>query len=84
MGAVVTAVVFAASLNGLVTHPDRYGWNWGVLVENQGGYGGFLPDQVTPATLGDGDGPLDHEMSTIPGIRDGRPSGSPNSRSTAK
>jgi hypothetical protein len=68
VGAVVTAAVFAASLNGLVTHPDRYGWNWGVLVENQGGYGGFLPDQVTPATLGDGDGPLDHFMSTIPGI----------------
>ena len=70
VGAVVTAVVFAASLNGLVTHPDRYGWNWGVLVENQGGYGGFLPNQVTPATLGNGDGPLlDHEMSTIPGIK---------------
>ena len=69
VGAVVTAVVFAASLNGLVTHPDRYGWNWGVLVENQGGYGGFLPNQVTPATLGDGDGPLDHEMSSIPGIK---------------
>jgi hypothetical protein len=69
VGVVVTAVVFAASLNGLVTHPDRYGWNWGVLVENQGGYGGFLPDQVTPTTLGDGDGPLDHEMSTIPGIQ---------------
>ena len=69
VGAVVTAVVFAASLNGLVTHPDRYGWNWGVLVENQGGYGGFLPDQVTPATLGDGDGPLDQEMSTIPDIK---------------
>ncbi len=68
VGAVVTAAVFAASLNGLVTHPDRYGWNWGVLVENQGGYGGFLPSQVTPATLGNGDGGLDHVMSTIPGI----------------
>ena len=28
-----------------------------------------FPDQVTPATLGDGDGPLDQEMSTIPDIK---------------
>lgn len=69
VGAVVTAAVFAASLNGLVTHPERYGWNWGVLVENQGGYGGYLSNQPTPATLGDGDGPLDHEMATIPGVK---------------
>jgi ABC-type lipoprotein release transport system permease subunit len=39
--AVVTAVVFGASLNGLVSHPVRYGWNWDVLIQEQGGYGNF-------------------------------------------
>lgn len=68
VGAVVAAAVFAASLNGLVTHPDRYGWNWQVLVQNEGGYGSFLPDNAGPGTLGNGDGPLDQEMATIPGI----------------
>jgi hypothetical protein len=24
--------VFGASLNGLVTHPVRYGWNWTLLI----------------------------------------------------
>ncbi len=41
VAAVVTAVVFGASLNGLVTHPVRYGWNWDVLIQSQGGYGNF-------------------------------------------
>ncbi len=39
--ALVTAVIFAASLNGLVTHPARYGWNWDVLIQAEGGYGNF-------------------------------------------
>jgi hypothetical protein len=39
--AVITAVVFGASLNGLVSHPVRYGWNWNVLIQSQGGYGNF-------------------------------------------
>jgi FtsX-like permease family len=68
VGAVVTAVVFATSLNGLVTHPERYGWNWEVLIQNEGGYGDFLPPNVTAATLGNGDGGLDQEMAKIPGI----------------
>ena len=37
--AVITAAVFGASLNGLVSHPVRYGWNWNVLIQSQGGYG---------------------------------------------
>ena len=37
--AVITAVVFGASLNGVVSHPVRYGWNWNVLIQSQGGYG---------------------------------------------
>src|ERR1700691_1709179 len=39
--AVVTAVVFGASLNGLVTHPAQYGWNWTLLMDTQGGYGSW-------------------------------------------
>ena len=66
--AVVTAVVFGASLNGLVTHPARYGWSWGVLLQDEGGYGSFLPPTVTPATFGDGDGSVDRLMATQPGV----------------
>jgi hypothetical protein len=39
--AVVAAVVFGASLNGLVSHPVRYGWSWDVLLQAEGGYGNF-------------------------------------------
>src|ERR1700728_2140113 len=39
--AVVTALVFGASLNGLVSHRVRYGWNWDVLIQEQGVYGNF-------------------------------------------
>ena len=67
--AVVAALVFAASLNGLVTHPSRYGWNWNVLMQNEGGYGSFLPNDVSVATIGNGDGPLDHLLASMPGIR---------------
>jgi hypothetical protein len=44
--AVVMAAVFGASLNGLVTHPARYGWNWTVLMDTQGGYGSWPPSQM--------------------------------------
>jgi hypothetical protein len=44
--AVVMAVVFGASLNGLVTHPSRYGWNWTLLMDTQGGYGSWPPSQM--------------------------------------
>ena len=37
--AVVMAIVFGASLDGLVHHPARYGWNWDLLIEAAGGYG---------------------------------------------
>jgi hypothetical protein len=44
--AVASAVVFAASLTGLISHPVRYGWNWNVLVQAEGGYGSFNPPIV--------------------------------------
>ena len=44
--AVVTAVVFGASLNGLVTHPAQYGWNWTLLMDTQGGYGSWPVSQM--------------------------------------
>jgi hypothetical protein len=28
-----SATVFGASLNGLMTHPARYGWNWTLLMD---------------------------------------------------
>jgi hypothetical protein len=66
--AVVAAVVFGASLNGLVSHPDRYGWNWGVLLQDQGGYGSFLSPTVTRATFGHGEGEVDRLVAAQPGV----------------
>jgi hypothetical protein len=66
--AVVTATVFGASLHGLVTHPDRYGWRWQVLIQDQGGYGDFLPASTTFATLGDGDGSVDRLLGSLPEV----------------
>ena len=43
---VVMAAVFGASLNGLVTHPVRYGWDWTLLMDSEGGYGSWLPAQM--------------------------------------
>ena len=43
VAAVVSAVVFGSSLTGLISHPVRYGWNWNVIIQAQGGYGSFSP-----------------------------------------
>src|SRR5215469_1814538 len=44
--AVVSAVVFGTSLDGLVSHPVRYGWTWDVLIQAEGGYGSFAPGSI--------------------------------------
>jgi putative ABC transport system permease protein len=41
--AVVSAVVFNASLTGLASHPARYGWNWDTVIQAEAGYGSFEP-----------------------------------------
>ena len=41
--AVVTAVVFSASLSGLTAHPARYGWDWDLAIQAESGYGFFAP-----------------------------------------
>ena len=50
--AVVMAAVFGASLNGLVTHPARYGWNWTLLMDTDGGYGSWPPAQMKKLVSG--------------------------------
>jgi hypothetical protein len=45
--AVVTAVLFGASLSGVISHPVRYGWNWDALIQAQGGYGNFVGTNLT-------------------------------------
>jgi hypothetical protein len=45
--AVVTAVVFSASLGGLTTHPARYGWDWDLVVDAEAGYGAFTPGMMS-------------------------------------
>ena len=47
--AVVTSVVFGASLTGLTTHPARYGWNWDVVLQAQAGFSQFQPGALQPA-----------------------------------
>jgi len=44
--AVAMAVVFGASLTGLVANPARYGWNWTLLMDTQGGYASWPPSQM--------------------------------------
>jgi len=39
--AVTAVAVFGTSLTGLITHPERYGWNWNVLIQAEGGYGNW-------------------------------------------
>ena len=41
--AVTIAVVFGTSLTGLISRPARYGWNWNVLIQAEGGYGNWSP-----------------------------------------
>jgi hypothetical protein len=43
VAAVVMAVIFGTSLTGLISHPARYGWNWDVVIQAEGGYGSFTP-----------------------------------------
>jgi ABC-type lipoprotein release transport system permease subunit len=45
--AVVTAVVFSASLGGLTSHPARYGWDWDLVVDAEAGYGAFTPGTMS-------------------------------------
>ena len=47
VAAVVAALVFSASLGGLVSHPEQYGWNWTLLVQSQGGWGAWSPAAMT-------------------------------------
>ena len=44
--AVVTAVVFSASLGGLTAHPARYGWDWDLAIQAESGYGAFAPGMM--------------------------------------
>jgi putative ABC transport system permease protein len=50
--AVTAVAVFGASLTGLITHPERYGWNWNVLIQAEGGYGNW--SETTMNRLVDG------------------------------
>ena len=45
--AVVMATTFGASLSGLISHPVRYGWNWNVLMQAEGGFGNFTPGALS-------------------------------------
>jgi FtsX-like permease family len=50
--AVTIAVVFGASLTGLVANPARYGWNWTLLMDSQGGYESWPPSQMNRLVSG--------------------------------
>ncbi len=50
--AVVTAVVFNASLAGLTSHPARYGWDWDLAIQAEAGYGSFNPGTMEKLLAG--------------------------------
>jgi hypothetical protein len=52
VAAVVTAVVFNASLAGLASHPARYGWNWDTVIDAEAGYGSFSPGAMKKLLAG--------------------------------
>jgi ABC-type lipoprotein release transport system permease subunit len=54
--ALVAALVFGASLTGLITHPAEYGWNWDLVIQSQGGWGSWPP------------GALDKPLAAQPGV----------------
>jgi predicted lysophospholipase L1 biosynthesis ABC-type transport system permease subunit len=49
---VTAALLFSASLGGLVSHPEQYGWNWTVLIQSQGGYGAWEPTAMVHLVSG--------------------------------
>jgi hypothetical protein len=49
---VVTAVVFGASLTGLVSHPARYGWDWDIAIQTQAGFSAFIPGRLSKLISG--------------------------------
>jgi FtsX-like permease family len=51
--AVVTAVVFGASLSGLTAHPARYGWDWDLAIQAESGYGFFAPAKTQKLISGE-------------------------------
>ncbi|MDX6334657.1 MAG: putative transport system permease protein [Streptosporangiaceae bacterium] len=50
--AVVCVVVFGTSLDGLISHPVRYGRAWDVLIQAEGGYGSFAPGSISRLLAG--------------------------------
>jgi putative ABC transport system permease protein len=50
--AVVSTVVFNASLAGLTSHPARYGWNWDTVIQAEAGYGSFEPGVMSKLMAG--------------------------------
>jgi hypothetical protein len=50
--ALVAALVFGASLSGLVNHPAEYGWNWNLLIQSQGGWGSWPPGALDKTVAG--------------------------------
>jgi FtsX-like permease family len=50
--ALVAALVFGASLTGLVSHPAEYGWDWDLLIQSQGGWGSWPPGALDKTFTG--------------------------------
>ena len=60
---VLSTVVFSASLNNLVTHPNLYGWNWDYALLS-----GFSGDEDLPAQQSASLLAHDHHVSAASGI----------------
>ncbi len=67
VAAMVAAVVFGASLTGLISHPVRYGWNWDVLVQAEASYGSFLDQNLAKDPV------IDLRQDALVGLLAGQP-----------
>jgi hypothetical protein len=81
--AVTAVTVFGTSLTGLITHPVRYGWNWDILIQAEGGYGNWPPATMNrlvggpPAvagwsSFGFGQIPVDGTVTPVLGLQRNR------------
>jgi hypothetical protein len=49
VAALAVSLVFGSSLTDLASHPAQYGWNWSTLMQAEGGWGAWSPNNATGA-----------------------------------
>ena len=82
--ALAMSFVFSSSLTSLADHPRDYGWKWTTLVQAQGGWGLWAPDDIAAALahqpgvtgwsqFGFGQLTIDHSEVPVMGVQQAAP-----------